>query len=63
MYVAWTLLHLGIGLAANSRSIVALAAVAAVYTHVVDVRREERFLEQEFGGEYTDYRSRVRRYL
>ena len=63
MYSAWTLMHLGIGLAANSLSIVALAPIAAGYTHVVDVRREERILEKRFGDEYRDYRSRVGRYI
>ena len=63
MYSAWSLMHLGIGLAANSLWIVALAPIAAGYTHVVDVRREERILEKQFGDEYRDYRSRVGRYI
>ena len=63
MYVAWTLLHLGVGLAADSLWIVALTPIATAYTHVVDVREEERYLEERFGDEYRDYAGRVGRYL
>lgn len=63
MYSAWTLMHLGIGLAANSRWIVALTPVAATCTHMIDVRKEERVLENQFGDEYRDYSSRVGRYV
>ncbi|GAH03937.1 unnamed protein product [marine sediment metagenome] len=63
MYVAWTLLYLGIGLAANSLWIVALLPLVAAFTHFVDVRKEERFLEKKFGDEYLSYKKRVRRYF
>jgi protein-S-isoprenylcysteine O-methyltransferase Ste14 len=63
MYASWTLLHAGLGLALNSPWVFALAPVAGVYTHLVDVRGEERFLESRFGDEYLDYRGRVPRYV
>lgn len=63
MYVAWTLMYLGIGLAANSLWILALLPIVVVFTHFVDVRREERFLEKQFGDEYLQYKRRVRRYF
>lgn len=63
MYVAWTLLYLGIGLTANSPWIIALLPFVFAFTHFYDVRREERFLEEEFGKEYKQYKERVRRYF
>jgi protein-S-isoprenylcysteine O-methyltransferase Ste14 len=63
MYVAWTLMYLGIGLLANSLWILGLLPLVVIVTHFVDVRREESFLEKEFGEAYLRYRMRVRRYL
>jgi protein-S-isoprenylcysteine O-methyltransferase Ste14 len=63
MYVAWTLMYLGIGLIANSLWIIALLPVVIAFTHFVDVRREERFLERQFGDEYLEYKGQVRRYF
>ena len=63
MYVGWTLLYLGIALAANSVWIAALVPVVIVFTHLVDIRREERMLKAEFGDQYLEYEESVRRYL
>ncbi len=63
MYVGWTIMYLGIGLAANSAWILVLLPLVAALTHFVDVLKEERFLEKEFGDEYAQYKERVRRYL
>ena len=63
MYVAWTLMYLGIGLAANSLWIVVLLPAVVAFTHIFDVRREKRFLEKKFGEEYIQYKERVRRYF
>jgi protein-S-isoprenylcysteine O-methyltransferase Ste14 len=63
MYLAWTLMYLGVGLVANSFWITALLPLVAAFTHFVDVRREERFLEAQFGEEYLQYKGRVRRYF
>ena len=63
MYVGWTLLYLGIALAANSVWITALVPVVIVFTHLVDIRREERMLKAEFGDQYLEYEESVRRYL
>ena len=62
-YVAWTLMYLGIGLAANSLWIVVLLPAVVAFTHIFDVLREERFLEKKFGEEYIQYKERVRRYF
>ena len=63
MYVAWTLMYLGIGLTANSLWIIAFLPIVVAFTHFVDVRKEERFLEKQFGDEYLQYKGRVRRYF
>jgi protein-S-isoprenylcysteine O-methyltransferase Ste14 len=63
MYVAWTLMYLGVGLVANSLWIVALLPLVVAFTHFFDVRKEERFLEKTFGNEYIQYKGQVRRYF
>ena len=63
MYIAWTLMYLGIGLTANSLWIIALLPIVVAFTHFVDIRKEERFLEKQFGDGYLQYKGRVRRYF
>ncbi len=63
MMIAWTLIYVGIALVANSVWIFALFALVILVTHFVDIPKEERFLENQFGDEYIEYRRRVRRYL
>jgi protein-S-isoprenylcysteine O-methyltransferase Ste14 len=63
MYVAWTLISLGLSLAANTVWPILFLPGALVYTHLFVVLGEERDLEQRFGDEYRRYQARVRRYL
>jgi protein-S-isoprenylcysteine O-methyltransferase Ste14 len=63
MYIAWSLLYMGIAMVANSLWMAALLPVVLAFTHFVDVRKEERFLEKQFGDEYLQYKGRVRRYF
>jgi protein-S-isoprenylcysteine O-methyltransferase Ste14 len=63
MYVAWTLISLGLSLAANTLWPVVSLPGALIYTHVFVVLREERALERRFGDEYRRYRAKVSRYL
>jgi protein-S-isoprenylcysteine O-methyltransferase Ste14 len=63
IYLALSLLHLGIAIWANSAwLLLALAAVLVVMTHGV-IAREERYLERKFGKPYLDYKAAVRRWL
>lgn len=62
MYLGWSLMYVGIGLALRSAWLLAMAPVLGVLVHRV-VRREERRLDEAFGAPYRAYRSRVRRYL
>jgi len=63
LYVAVTLLYLGLTFLCNSWWGVALLFPVLVVLHFGVVRREERYLERKFGEEYLAYRSQVRRYL
>jgi len=62
MYVGWTLLQLGAGVAGGSGWVLATLPAVGVALHR-DVVREERRLEAEFGDEYRQYCAIVGRYL
>lgn len=63
MYVAMTLLQVGIGVALDNPWIVLLALPALFVVHVIAVRPEEAYLEEKFGDSYRRYRTAVRRYI
>lgn len=63
LYVGLTLLYLGLTLAFNTWWGVVLLVPILLVMHLGVVLREERYLEQIFGEQYRQYRSRVRRYL
>jgi len=63
LYVALTLLYLGLCLAVNTGwGFLALVPLLLIMHYGV-VLREERYLEQKFGETYRQYRGKVRRYL
>jgi protein-S-isoprenylcysteine O-methyltransferase Ste14 len=62
MYVAWTLIYLGVSLTLNTVWLLSLLPLLAVLIHR-EVKREEHRLVEAFGDEYRTYRRRVRRYL
>lgn len=62
MYVAWSLMYVGIAGVVNTVwPLVALPAVF-LFTHIAVVR-EERRLERRFGAEFQGYKSQVHRYF
>jgi protein-S-isoprenylcysteine O-methyltransferase Ste14 len=63
IYLAFTLITLGVAALRNSRWVLLLLgpALAVLNRGVID--REERYLEQRFGEDYRRYRQRVRRWL
>ncbi len=63
LYVAATLLYLGIGIAADSPWILALTVPALLVMHFGVIRREERYLTRRFGQKYLAYTRAVRRWL
>lgn len=63
IYLANTMLTVGIGLVAGSVWFLVLALVAAFATQKLAIEREEKHLEARFGKKYRDYRKRVRRWI
>ncbi len=63
LYVAMTLLFIGLTLLINSWWGVVLLVPVILLLHFGVVCREERYPERKFGEEYNRYRSRVRRYV
>jgi protein-S-isoprenylcysteine O-methyltransferase Ste14 len=62
MYLGWSALHLGAGLLARSRWLLASLPAAWVAVHR-QVLREERVLADTFGPAFEAYRGSVPRYL
>ena len=63
IYLAFSLLHLGIAILANSLWLVAtLMAALAVMAYLV-IPREEQYLGRRFGAEYLEYKRSVRRWV
>ena len=63
LYVALTLVYLGIALAAAMAWPVATLVPALVVIRYRVIAREEAYLERKFGDAYRDYKGRVRRWL
>jgi protein-S-isoprenylcysteine O-methyltransferase Ste14 len=63
IYVAGTLLVLGIGLVWGSAWHLLLAFLAAFTVQKLAIEREERHLQARFGATYVAYAGRVRRWL
>lgn len=63
IYVAFSILVLGIACWLNSLWLVATLAVVVLLMNAVVIPREERYLERRFGDTYLEYKSRVRRWL
>ena len=63
MYVGWALIYTGYALIINSVWALALFPAAFLYVHFLEIRREEKYLQEKFGTLYDAYRKKVRRYL
>jgi protein-S-isoprenylcysteine O-methyltransferase Ste14 len=63
LYVALSLLFLGLTFVANTWWGIVLFVPVAIVMHFCVVLREERYLESKFGNSYGEYRKRVRRYF
>ena len=63
IYVALTLLYLGIGMLINGLWVLLLIVPVLVVIQLGVVAREECYLERKFGDEYLCYRRRVRCWL
>lgn len=63
IYLAFSVLALGIACWVNSIWLLGTLAAAVSVMSFVVIPREERYLERRFGAEYLEYKSRVRRWL
>jgi protein-S-isoprenylcysteine O-methyltransferase Ste14 len=63
IYVGWTLLYLGVAVIAGLGWSLVLAIPVWILMDYGVVRREEAYLERLFGGDYLEYKRRVRRWL
>jgi protein-S-isoprenylcysteine O-methyltransferase Ste14 len=63
IYLAFSLLHLGIAGVADSLWLVVTLVPAVALMSLVVIPREERYLEARFPSEYLPYKGAVRRWL
>jgi protein-S-isoprenylcysteine O-methyltransferase Ste14 len=63
IYLAFSLLQLGIAAWANGLWLLATLVGAVALIHFVVIPREEQYLERRFGAQYLDYKASVRRWL
>ena len=63
MYLATSLLYLGLSLALNSIWPILFLPPTLLILHFAVITREELYLEKVFGQEYQQYRSKVRRWF
>lgn len=63
IYLANTLLTIGLGLVTGNLWFILLALIGAFATQKLAIEREERHLDARFGKRYRDYAKRVRRWI
>jgi protein-S-isoprenylcysteine O-methyltransferase Ste14 len=63
IYLAFSLLQLGIAIWLNSLWLLATLVAAVALIHYVVIPREEQYLERRFGSQYLEYKASVRRWL
>ncbi|MFQ5939589.1 MAG: methyltransferase family protein [Alphaproteobacteria bacterium] len=63
IYLALSLIHAGIGIAADNPWILGLLVPALAIIRYGVIAREERYLEGKFGAAYLAYKASVRRWL
>jgi protein-S-isoprenylcysteine O-methyltransferase Ste14 len=63
IYLAFSLLHLGIAIWINSLWLIATLIASLGVMACLVIPREEQYLERRFGAEYLDYKKSVRRWI
>ena len=63
IYLAFSLLQLGVAIWANGVWLLATLVGAVALIRCVVILREEQYLERRFGARYLDYKASVRRWL
>ena len=63
IYLAFSLLHLGLAIWINSLWLVVTLIASVALMALIVIPREEEYLERRFGAEYLDYKKSVRRWV
>ncbi len=63
IYLGMILIYLGVSFLFNSFWFLPLLALVLFLMHYGVILREEMYLERKFGGEYLNYKNRVRRWI
>jgi protein-S-isoprenylcysteine O-methyltransferase Ste14 len=63
MYVGMAIAYLGVAIADRSLASLLLLPVVLLVIRRAVIANEEAFLERRFGSAYTDYKTKVRRWL
>jgi protein-S-isoprenylcysteine O-methyltransferase Ste14 len=63
IYLAFSLLQLGVAIWVNSLWLLATLVGAVTLMHYVVIPKEEQYLERRFGSQYLQYKASVRRWL
>jgi protein-S-isoprenylcysteine O-methyltransferase Ste14 len=63
IYLAFSLVQLGIAMWVNSLWVLVTLGLAVVLMSYVVIPREEQYLERKFGAEYLEYKAGVRRWV
>jgi protein-S-isoprenylcysteine O-methyltransferase Ste14 len=63
IYLAFSVLQLGIAMWVNSVWLLATLVGAVALMHYLVIPREEEYLERKFGAQYLAYKASVRRWL
>ncbi len=63
LYVSLTMIYLGIAMVLSNLWLIVLVVPLLGLMHFGVIRREEEYLTQKFGAEYSDYQHRVRRWF
>ncbi len=63
IYVALTLIYVGLAVLANSIWAIVLLVPVLVLMHYGVIAREEAYLERKFGGDYAEYKEKVARWV
>lgn len=63
LYISLTLVQIAVAMYLDNAWILGMTVASVLVISRYAIRREERYLEQQFGQDYRDYRQRVRRWL
>lgn len=63
IYLAMALIYLGVSFSFNRFWMLSPLILVLIVVHFGVIRREETYLTRKFGGEYSDYKNRVRRWI